>query len=121
MSRDTSPAPVPIFGAAVEPQAELEPASPELAAVPAAPAPLAETTSPPPGLTIGAAVAALKAGQRVARAGWNGRGMWLKLFTPDPESDMTLPYVFMSTADGQLVPWLCSQTDLLAEDWSVLA
>lgn len=78
---------------------------------------LAPEAAQPPGVTIGAAVAALKAGRRVTRAGWNGRGMWLKLFVPDRDSDMTVPYVFMSTVTGQLVPWLASQTDLLAEDW----
>ncbi len=71
--------------------------------------------------SIGGAVVSLRAGRRVTRVGWNGRGMWLKLFTPDRDSDMTLPYVFMSTADGKLVPWLCSQTDLLADDWQELA
>lgn len=30
---------------------------------------------------------------------------------------MTLPYIFMSTAQGDLVPWLASQTDILATDW----
>jgi hypothetical protein len=33
---------------------------------------------------------------------------------------MTLPYIFMKTVQGDLVPWLASQTDLLAEDWSVV-
>ncbi len=59
----------------------------------------------------------MRNGERVRRAGWNGKGMWLALQTPDQGSKMQLPYVFMSTAQGQLVPWLCSQTDLLAEDW----
>jgi hypothetical protein len=62
----------------------------------------------------------LKVGQRVSREGWNGKGMWLALQTPDSGSKMTLPYIFMSTAQGDLVPWLASQTDLLAEDWSVV-
>ena len=59
----------------------------------------------------------LRAGRRVHRQGWNGRGMWLALQVPDAGSKMTAPYVYMSTADGKLVPWLCSQTDLLADDW----
>jgi hypothetical protein len=62
----------------------------------------------------------LKVGQRVSREGWNGKGMWLALQTPDSGSKMTLPYIFMSTAQGDLVPWLASQTDLLAEDWNVV-
>jgi hypothetical protein len=67
--------------------------------------------------TIGWAVKELQDGQRVQRSGWNGKGMWLELQIPDEHSKMTLPYVFMSTAQGDLVPWLCSQTDLLATDW----
>ncbi len=68
---------------------------------------------------IGWAVKQLHNGQRVRRAGWNGKGMWLALQVPDANSKMTLPYVFMSTAQGDLVPWLCSQTDLLATDWEI--
>lgn len=67
--------------------------------------------------TIGWAVNQLQNGDRVRRSGWNGKGMWLELQRPDENSKMTLPYVFMSTAQGDLVPWLCSQTDLLATDW----
>lgn len=66
---------------------------------------------------IGWAVAELQNGARVRRAGWNGKGMWLELQVPDAHSKMTLPYVFMRTAQGDLVPWLCSQADLLAVDW----
>ena len=72
-------------------------------------------------LTIGGAVNALREGKRVARSGWNGKGMWLELQVPDTNSKMTLPYVWMKTACGNKVPWLASQTDLLAEDWNVLA
>ena len=71
--------------------------------------------------TIGFAVEELKNGRRVARKGWNGKNMWLVLFEGSPaEGDFVferLPYVAMKTADEKLVPWLCSQTDLLAEDW----
>jgi len=70
--------------------------------------------------TIGYAVDRMEAGERVARAGWNGRNMWLALQVPDHHSKMSLPYVYMKTADHQMVPWLCSQTDLLATDWYVL-
>jgi hypothetical protein len=66
---------------------------------------------------IGWAVKQLHNGDRVRRSGWNGKGMWLELQLPDANSKMSLPYVYMSTADGKLVPWLCSQTDLLALDW----
>ena len=71
-------------------------------------------------MTIGEAVKALQAGNAVARTGWNGRNMWLELQVPDAHSKMTLPYVYIHTVQGDLVPWLCSQTDLLAEDWEVV-
>lgn len=66
------------------------------------------------------AIEELKAGRRVARAGWNGKGMWLEVQRPDAGSKMTLPYIFMRTAQGDLVPWLASQTDMLAEDWHLV-
>jgi hypothetical protein len=66
---------------------------------------------------IGWAVKQLWNGDRVCRSGWNGKSMWLELQRPDEHSKMTLPYVFISTPQGDLVPWVCSQTDLLANDW----
>jgi len=71
-------------------------------------------------LTIGEAVTLLRAGNRMCRYGWNGKGMFLELQVPDTHSKMTLPYVYLKTADGNLVPWLCSQTDLLARDWMIV-
>lgn len=67
--------------------------------------------------TFSQALHTLKEGGRVSRKGWNGKGMWLELQRPDSGSKMTLPYIYMFTADEHLVPWLASQTDLLAEDW----
>lgn len=82
-------------------------------------------------MEIGNAVASAKIGRRIARAGWNGKGMWLyyvpaasypaqtevaKAAYPDgmvPYRD----YMAMRCVDGQVVPWLCSQSDLLANDW----
>lgn len=72
------------------------------------------------GSGIGFAVDALKHGHKVTRRGWNGRDMYLELQPPDDGSKMTLPYVFMKTAQDDLVPWLCSQTDLLANDWELV-
>jgi hypothetical protein len=71
--------------------------------------------------TIGWAVKQLQDGSRVRRSGWNGKNMWLALQIPDGGSKMTLPYVYIRTAGetGDLVPWLCSQTDLLATDWEL--
>ncbi len=62
----------------------------------------------------------LKIGESVARTGWNGKGMFIQRQTPGVNSKMTLPYIYMKTADDKLVPWLCSQTDMLANDWRVL-
>lgn len=72
-------------------------------------------------MSFGDALDALKAGSRVQRSGWNGKGMWLALQIPDANSKMQRPYIYMSDAQGLLVPWLASQTDVLADDWLVLA
>jgi len=69
---------------------------------------------------IGKAVKILKNGGRVCRKGWNGANMWLELQVPGEHSKMGLPYIYMSTVDGKLVPWLASQTDILAEDYEQL-
>lgn len=71
-------------------------------------------------MNIGQAVTLLQAGHRVCRAGWNGKDMYLELQVPDKRSKMTLPYVYMRTAQSDLVPWLCSQSDLLANDWELV-
>jgi Protein of unknown function (DUF2829) len=89
-------------------------------------------------VNIGEAVQALKAGKRVARAGWNGKGMWLAYspgkgmlpaenFWAPPNKEYALqlggyaavlPCITMKTATGEiLMGWLASQTDLLADDW----
>lgn len=69
---------------------------------------------------FGEAISMLKFGHKVARVGWNGKGMWLELQKPDANSKMTLPYIFMKTACNNNVPWLASQTDILADDWVVV-
>lgn len=56
-------------------------------------------------------------GCRAWRAGWNGDGMWIALQMPNGWSDMQRPYLYMSPVDGELVPWVASQSDLLASDW----
>lgn len=95
-------------------------------------------------MDFGDALRALKAGAKVSRAGWNGKGMWIAL-TPgsafearhakcghaaakradelgDPEAEIELlPHIDMRAADGSMVVgWLASQTDMLAEDWAVV-
>ena len=72
-------------------------------------------------MDFGDALRHLKGGDKVSRAGWNGTGMWLALQTPDEHSKMSRPYIYMSTVDGRLVPWVASQSDLLAADWEVVA
>lgn len=82
------------------------------------------TTKPPtrsfaPPRSIGWAIKQLHNGARVTRAGWNGRGQCLALQVPDDRSFMTLPYLYIRTVQGDRVPWLASQTDLLATDWQL--
>ena len=80
-------------------------------------------------MTFGLAIEALKLGKRVARAGWNGKGMYLALIPggyaehPNVNGGMeieALPWIGMKTADNKFVPWLASQTDVLAEDWTLV-
>jgi hypothetical protein len=90
------------------------------------------------GVGFGLALAMLKEGRRVYRMGWNGKGMWLVIayqtanefkkekpikFNKQYE-DMDVLYlenfIAMKTVDGKLVPWLASQTDILAEDWCMI-
>ena len=71
-------------------------------------------------MDFGDAIRELKAGRRVTRPGWNGKGMWLGLQRPDESSKMTQPYIYMYTAQGDLIPWLASQADMLADDWMLL-
>ena len=79
-------------------------------------------------MTFGLALEALKKGFKVARKGWNGKGIYIELQVPDEHSKMTLPYIYIVTnglvtdnpdAPKGVVPWLGSQTDLLAEDWYI--
>lgn len=79
-------------------------------------------------MNIGRAVDALKAGDTVQREGWNGKGMFLfVVHADDAEHEFDTngetvyaavgAYVMMKTAQGYVIPWLCSQADLLADDW----
>lgn len=83
-------------------------------------------------MNFGQALEALKKGDRVARAGWNGKGMWLHLmeqnsaiFTDRETNDLEemyvmQPFIAMKTVQDTLVPWLASQSDVLAEDWGIV-
>jgi hypothetical protein len=84
---------------------------------------------------FGEALKMVKAGSHIARSGWNGKGMFLvyqkgypdgvpvnkntaeALGVPEGTVAKFLPYLMMRTVDGSFVPWLASQTDILAEDW----
>jgi hypothetical protein len=73
-------------------------------------------------LTFGLAIEALKQGKNVARAGWNGKGMYL-LFLNGKTTDFgytLLPYIGLKTVDDNFVPWVASQIDMLAEDWMII-
>lgn len=77
---------------------------------------------------FGYALKQLKAGKKMRRKGWNGKGIFIELQRPDKYSKMTHPYIYIDTtglktdnpdAPKDRVPWLASQTDMLAEDWEV--
>lgn len=85
-------------------------------------------------MNFGQALELLKKGQKVARIGWNGKGMFLFLVPgstfkvnrppllgiyPKGTEINYCPHIDMKTADGMVVPWLASQTDVLAEDWVI--
>lgn len=92
-------------------------------------------------LTFGLAIEAMKKGHKVARAGWNGKGMWIAISPGYKGLDAANfwnehnrkaaelnggkidipPYVTMKSADNKIIcGWLASQTDILAEDWQIV-
>ncbi len=86
-------------------------------------------------MDFGKALTALKEGKRVARDGWNGKGMFIFLvngsnFVVNREPLLSImgegaqvtyrPHIDMKDAEGKVVPWLASQTDMLAEDWTIV-
>lgn len=80
-------------------------------------------------MDFGLAIKSMKNGEKVYRAGWNGKGIFIELQVPDANSKMTSPYIYMNTtglqtdnekAPKSLVPWLASQTDMLADDWYIV-
>lgn len=86
-------------------------------------------------MDFGDAIRALKRGQRVAREGWNGKGMFLFLVNgstfkvnrapllgiyPEGTEIEYHAHIDMKTAQGYVVPWLASQADMLSEDWVVV-
>lgn len=88
------------------------------------------------GMNFGQAIEALKQGRKVARTGWNGKGMFVYYVAAaaypasnNPKGTMRgvfpgdmVPYrdyIAMKTVDNQVVPWTASQSDVLAEDWVI--
>lgn len=89
-------------------------------------------------MNFGQALEQLKQGNKVARTGWNGKGMWIVLMPSlylkaGNANDRTIkhigkdtpldcqPYIVMWTAEQKWQPgWLASQADMLAEDWQVV-
>lgn len=85
---------------------------------------------------FGLAIHALNSGHRVRRAGWNGKGMWLvhipasawaiedisgsRIHLASGNGIERADFIAMKTADNKIVPWLASQTDMLATDWEVV-
>ncbi len=87
-------------------------------------------------MDFGQALEALKLGKKVSRDGWNGKGMFLFLVPgsifkvnrppllgiyPEGTDIKYHAHVDMKTATGEIVPWLCSQTDMLANDWGIVS
>ena len=95
------------------------------------------------GMTFGMAIEAMKQGKKVARRGWNGKGMWLCIPLVDGPKEIpatgiwgkpnaeyaeqnggmvkVVPYITMKAADGTIVMgWLASQSDMLSDDWVIV-
>jgi Protein of unknown function (DUF2829) len=74
-------------------------------------------------MNFGEALAVLKQGGHIFRQGWNAQGMWVALMAAgtEPGALMDKPYIYMKAFDGGFVPWVASQTDLLSNDWEVVA
>lgn len=77
--------------------------------------------------SFGAALEELRKGKKLSRSGWNGGGVCLQLQSPDENSKMNLPYIYIEYPkghpihpDGCRVPWQPSQIDILAMDWSIM-
>jgi hypothetical protein len=73
---------------------------------------------------FGEAIRNLKNGKRVARKGWNGKGMVLQAQFPDAHSKMTFPYLYMTIPDCsegiRKLPWQPAQVDVFSEDWQII-
>lgn len=66
-------------------------------------------------------------GNKVIRNGWNGKGMWVSMHNPIVGEHCTHPYLYIeypkghpAYPDGSVIPWLASQSDILAVDWETI-
>lgn len=86
-------------------------------------------------MDFGDAIRSMKRGKKVAREGWNGKGMFLYYVPRGSYLALTYvaksiadaagkvqykDYIAMKTVDGEVVPWLASQTDILSNDWVIV-
>lgn len=71
-------------------------------------------------MNFGQALEAVKTGKSIQRSGWNGKDLKVKAQFPDANSKMNLPYLYIEYPNGDRCPWLASQTDIMADDWSVV-
>lgn len=68
------------------------------------------------------ALTELKTGTKMRRSGWNGKGMWVGYERASDWSGARMrSFLYMFTAQQDYVPWVASQTDILADDWEVAA
>ena len=72
-------------------------------------------------MDIGQMVIHLRKQKSMSRHGWSGPGQYVTLQIPDDQSKMTTEYVYYTTAQGIVTPWFASQSDLLAQDWYIVA
>ena len=85
-------------------------------------------------MNFGHALDLIKKSQKLTRLGWNGKDMYVRMYPPEKALDESTeryhsimgfwaprlePFIFMKTGDDKYIPWLASQTDLLAEDWEL--
>ena len=76
---------------------------------------------PTTGMTFGLAIEALKAGKRVARAGWNGKGMYIEMTQArDFQFSELLPHFVIKNVNNSFSTWVPSINDCLSTDWMIV-
>lgn len=78
-------------------------------------------------MDIGFAAKALLDGKKVARAGWNGKGMYVVLIAGDAvtiagDHVSVSPCMGLKTPGNTMQPgWNASTPDVLAQDWEIVS